>query len=216
MGGLGSGRHGSRRKAEDCFKLDVNELRRWGCLEAGYDGGINWTRHGRNTGGVNIWSNGFELLLSYSSGGPLGGARVGVEQWVQLEQVPCTKGSTRSYFLCAGHPNGNRCNRRVGKLFLARDYFLCRHCQSISYTSQSEIAHDRLIRKGHTMRMALGGEPGLFRKIPKRPKGMHRRTYLRRISELQHTEEKVRVSMPSNLVDLLDELHLRWDGVSRA
>ena len=52
------------------------------------------------------------------------------------------------------------------------------------------------------MRMALGDEPGLFRQVPKRPKGMHHRTYERRISELQRIEDKVRVSIPRRLGDL--------------
>jgi len=216
MGGLGSGRHGSRRKAEDCSKLDVNALHRWGCLKTGYVGGITWTRHGRTTGGISIRSYGLELLLSYSSGSPLGGADVDIEQWVRLEQVRCTKGGTRPYFLCAGHPNGRPCGRRVGKLLLAQRYFLCRHCQNISYTSQSEVAQDRLIRKGHKMRMALGDEPGLFRQVPNRPKGMHRRTYERRVSELQRIEGQVRVGISPRLGGLLDELHPGWQGFSGA
>jgi len=216
MGGLGSGRHGSRRKAEYCSKLDVNALHRWGCLKAGYVGGITWTRHGRTTGGISIRCYGLELHLSFSSGSPFGDARVDVEQRVLLEQVRCTKGGTRPYFLCTGHPNGGSCGRRVGKLFLAQRHFQCRHCQRISYTSQSENAYDRFIRKGHKKRIALGDEPGLFRQVPKRPKGMHHRTYERRIRELQRIEDKVRDSISPRLGDLLDELHPGWQGVSGA
>ena len=66
------------------------------------------------------------------------------------------------------------------------------------------------------MRIALGDEPGLFRQVPKRPKGMHRRTYERRINELRRVEDQVRVSTSPRLGDLLDELHPGWDGVSGA
>ena len=64
------------------------------------------------------------------------------------------------------------------------------------------------------MRMALGDEPGLFRQVPKRPKGMHHRTYERRINELQRIEDWVRVSISRRTGNLLEELLPEWKGVS--
>ena len=213
MGGIGSGRCGSRRKAEDCFGLDVNQLYRWGCLKTGYNGSCTWNRHGRSTARISLKSNGRELFLFPDLEALVRGICLGVVQCIPIVQVPCTKGGTRPYFRCSGHPNGQPCGRRIGKLFLAQRCFLCRHCQRISYASQSETAPDRLIRKGQKKRIALSDKPGLFRQVPKRPKGMHSRTYERRINELQHIEDQVRVGIPSRLGDLMDELHPGWQGV---
>ena len=206
MGGFGSGRSGSRRKAEHCLSLDVNMLHRHGCLKAGYFGGCDWSRNGRVTGGISISSDGLAIVLSFN----IDECSLDVEQLVPLAQVPCTKGGSRSYFRCTGHPNGEPCGRRVGKLFLAQRYFLCRHCQRIAYTSQSEPQQERLYRKGNKMRGGLGGVLGLFSPIPKRPKGMHHQTYEHRLGQLRQIEDRASSQLSAEIVGLLVQIRPSW------
>lgn len=212
MGGFGSGRRGSRRKAENCLGLDVNQLGRLGCLNVGYDGGCDWSRHGQKTGEVGIRSDGLAIVLSFNVERRLDGRSLDIEQRVPFDQVPCTKGGNRTYFLCTGHPHGQPCGRRVGKLFLARRYFLCRHCQRIAYTSQSEPQQERLYRKGNKLRGGMGGALGLFSPVPMRPKGMHHRTYDRRINELRQVEYQASLRLSSEVAGLLDQLRPNWRG----
>ena len=179
MGGFGSGRSGWKRKAEHCRTLDVNVMRRHGCLEAGYRGGWGWTRGGEQVASIGFHSRKEAVTLSYRIQ-EHGGTWQDIEERVPLVWASCRYGGARPWFRCPGVVNGRACGRRVGKLFLRGRYFLCRHCHRIAYASQSETPLDRLYRRRDKTRAALGAEPGCFGTIPPRPKGMWRRTYERK------------------------------------
>ena len=86
--------------------------------------------------------------------------------------------------------NGISCRRRVAKLYGAGRYFLCRHCYRLAYASQSEGRRDRALRRANSIRMRLGGDPGMVSPLPDRPKGMWRRTYDRLIQCIHEAESK--------------------------
>lgn len=52
---------------------------------------------------------------------------------VQLTTTPCYYGGVRYWFIC---PLG--CGRRVGVLYGGGDYFGCRHCYNLTYSSRNE------------------------------------------------------------------------------
>ena len=82
----------------------------------------------------------------------------------------------------------------MGKLFLDGRYFLCRHCYSIDYGSQSEGRRDRLLRRDNKLRMELGGEPGTANLFAWKPKGMWHRTYQRKRSEIEWCEDQANIA----------------------
>jgi hypothetical protein len=180
MGGFGSGRHsGSGRDTVEASRsIDVNRLRKAGCLRAPFAGGWQWTRDGEKVASINLRAEADWLHLSYRvrTGG---GEWEDVEEPVRLVRVPCRFGGERPYFICPGVVNGVACNRRVAKLHGPGRYFLCRHCYSLAYSSQSESAWDRTLRRANKIRQRLGGDPGMAMPFPPKPKGMWRRTYER-------------------------------------
>ena len=187
MGGYGSGRTGYNQKAEDCRSLDVNRFRREGILTEGRCGNWVWSRDGEEVGRIGYSFTPSGLVLDYRVRA-YGGDWEAINETVPIAYVPCNYGGTRPYFLCPGYVDGRRCGRRVGKLFSGGRYFLCRHCYSIAYRSQSETRYDRALRRANKSRMALGGDPGTAHWIAPKPKGMWKRTYERHREQIERDE----------------------------
>ncbi len=190
MGGYGSGRPAGlgRDTVEPSLSLDVNYLSKTGYIGRRQAGLLAWERNGRRIGSINVRGEGDRIKLTYRSRNP--GADWGdVIEYVEIERAPCRLGGYRPYFVCPGIVNGAPCRRRVVKLYGPGRYFLCRHCCHLAYASQNENANDRAMRRANKLRMRLGGEPGLEQPLPRRPKGMWRRTYERRIADVIVADE---------------------------
>jgi hypothetical protein len=179
MGGSGSGRPSSGRSAvESCRSIDVNRLQRVGCLRSGWAGGWQWKCEGENVASIHLRAETDRLHFSYR-------VRVGGGDWenvaetVRIVRVPCRFGGTRPYFICPGVMNGIACGRRAAKLHGPGRYFLCRHCYRLANASQREGKADRALRRANKIRQRLGGDPGMTKPFPEKPKGMWRRTYER-------------------------------------
>jgi hypothetical protein len=204
MGGYGSGRTSYKRKAEHCRSLDVNRMQRDGCLREGSRGDWVWWCDGDEIGRIGHRFTGGQLVLNY---------RVrhneadweAITQYINLTQSDCNYGNTRPYFQCPGVLNGRRCKRRIAKLFLGGRYFLCRHCNNIRYSSQSDPRCDRLLRRANKLRMALGGEPGTAYWIAPKPKGMWQRTYQRKRREIEWCERQADQAFLSKYRHILSE-----------
>lgn len=187
MGGYGSGRPAWRPKAEQFRNIDVNRLRKAGLLKAGYSGGWQWTVDGEKVASISMRAETGRLVLIYRIRRD-GGDWQDVEEPIPLEETACTYGGARLWFRCPGVRNGKWCGRRVGKLFLGQRYFVCRHCLRLAYSSQSEEPMNRLNRRANKLRMALGGEPGTASLPPRKPKGMHWRTYWRKMDAIDEAD----------------------------
>ena len=197
MGGFGSGRSAGlgRDKVESSRSIDVNRLHREGCLRPGWRGGWQWTRDGEKVAMINLRAEEDRLHLSYRVR-IAGGDWEDVEETVRIVRVPCRFGGTRPYLICPAVVNGIPCGRRVVKLHGPGRYFLCRNCYRLAHASQSEGAYDRALRRANTIRMRLGGEPGMAAPFPPRPKGMWRRTYERLCEEAFEAERFARRRVP--------------------
>ena len=203
MGCFGSGRpNGSgRAKVEGCRSLDVNRLHREGCLRAGWSGIWQWTRGGERVAWINLRAERDHLHLTYR-------ARIGGGDWedvaerARIVRVGCRYGGARPYVICPGVVNGRACGRRVAKLYGPGRYFVCRHCNRLSYASQSEGYLDRALRRANTIRQRLGGDPGMASPFPGRPKGMWRRSYERLHRRTFEIEMRAEEAMDLHIVKL--------------
>lgn len=187
MGGFGSGRDGWRRRVEHYSALDIDALRRAEVLEPDTD--CLWGLFGGASDGgrINIRAGTDHLRLIYRIH-DRGSGWQDVDQVVRVEHAPCRYGGARAYFLCPGSDGGRPCGRRVVKLYAAGRLFLCRACHGLAYASQAEGPFERKRRRANKLRRAMGGEASGAAPYPERPKGMWRRTYERRLDELDRKE----------------------------
>lgn len=207
MGGTGSGRPGWHDRVEHALWLDINRLHRLGCLAPGFVGGWNWTRAGERTGDIGLASEGDALRLTYRVRDGRGDWQA-VEQRIPLARVPCNFGGTRPYFVCPGWAS-RRCLHRVARLYCIEGRFRCRGCGTLTYASQTEAVPDRLMRRANKRRVRLGGEPGAGDLPPRKPKGMHHRTYERLIDDIARAEESAELQMMVRAARLLNPEELR-------
>ena len=204
MGGYGSGRPGYKQKAEGCRSLDIYKMKRSGCLAAGHRGNWIWSRNDEEVARIGYHSTGAALVLDYRVS-LSGGDWESITQTVPLIQTDCHYGGQRTYARCPGVVNGRHCRRSVGKLFAGGRYFLCRHCYSVAYTSQSEAGYDRMLRRANKIRMELGGEPGTAHWIAPKPKGMWQRTYQLKRGEIEWCEGQANHGFIERFAHLLSQ-----------
>ena len=153
MGGYGSGRWELHRKAdtvEECRNLDANRWTREGILKKGvhHIGGWKWSdgQTGEETAsigyevcthdGLTPW-----LRLRYT----VTSVKESLDYTIRLQVTWPQFGGLRWWFSCPLVIDGNKCERRVGKLYLppGGKYFGCRHCYHLTYRSAQE--HDKRV-----------------------------------------------------------------------
>lgn len=157
---LRAGRPGWRVPGEHCRRIDVRHWRRTGTLRDGYRGSWIWRVGDEPAGSIGYAVDADHVTLDYiADGAPI------VER-VPLDRTPCRFGGSRAWFRCP------RCGERVALLYMRGTRFACRHCQRVSYASQSEDAVGRTWRKQAQAEAHLGEGWA-------RPKGMHRSTHAR-------------------------------------
>ena len=94
-------------------------------------------------------------------------------------------GEGRWWFLCP------LTGKRTAKLYLAlgTPIFASRKALNLSYQSQREAKPTRMIYRASDLRRKLDKfDPGSGTIIPRRPKGMHHKTYSKLVSEIQSLE----------------------------
>ena len=191
MGGYGSGRPPMHRTnlVEDCLSLDVNFLHRQGSLRNGSAGSLQWSRNGERVSSIGYRMEGNQFTLDYRHRSS-GGEWEDVKEHVLVVRNPCRFGGTRPFFICPGVINGVVCGRRVVMLYAHGNYYFCRHCYRLKYTSQYENLWDRAMTRANKIRERLGGDWGMDELLPPRPKGMWRKKYERLCNEVRLAESE--------------------------
>jgi hypothetical protein len=161
MGGPGSGarlhwwRPEKKETVEGCLSLDVNALMREGVLRAGalVRGNCQWEPRGGEPFALEIDA---DLRQEGQQGMTLCHRARDDEdktEWplyaVDLVSTAPHFGGLRWWFLCPLIVDGVPCRRRVGKLYLPprADYFGCRRCHDLTYTSSQEAHGDAVLRR---------------------------------------------------------------------
>jgi hypothetical protein len=189
MGGFGSGRYGGRPTAEATQSYVISMAR---LTRAGIGPGL----FGKAT--IPYGEEQFLVELTIDTRGGAGFIDFAHETRDTSDPQPISYriylnwtrphyGGRRYWFCCP------RTGRLAAKLFLplGGHRFLSRGAYRLGYACQRETRSDRLMRKSRKLHRALGGHgEALDGDIPEKPKGMHWRTYERKVAEWMAAEQR--------------------------
>lgn len=91
---------------------------------------------------------------------------------IQLKKQECNFGRFRYWLICPI----KGCHKTVGTLYLKNEYFACRTCHKLLYHNQKFKVGLPFYRLGRIEKL-LQSKWGKHGEPPKRPKGMHQKTY---------------------------------------
>ena len=178
-------REREKNTVEDYRDLDVRDLQRDGVLVAGWRGNWRWSRNGEVRASIGLEVENLERVrLRYNV--TIQGHTEAKDYHVRVTWTPCHLGGKRPWFLCPC------CGRRVAKLY-SFGVFACRHCLRLNYRCQQVKKRDVASDRSFKLRHALGCEEG-FLSVPAecipKPKGMHWRTFDRKIERLKTVDAR--------------------------
>ena len=170
MGSYGSGsRNRFASKVDEFHKLDLADFKRaW--FECWRAGSVTWSRGGHPTGSIGYRLAPDHMRLEYSV--TRQGERVPINERFDFSFTEQPLGGQRRWIVCRS------CQRRC-RVIYGGTYFRCRQCYRATYPSQYEFIRLPGISRADRVRNKLGGDPGLINPFPRKPKGMHWRTYRR-------------------------------------
>lgn len=173
---FGAGRPSYKVKAEHLQRVEIGRWHRGGYLRGGQSFTWSWHRGDEPTGSIGVWVHGADsLALQYMVGSD--DQRRDGSQTIRLAHTPCNYGKSRPWFVCPV------CQRRAGVLYMRAGRFACRHCQRVSYSSQSGDVMDRMWRKQGKIERRLDAHW-------QRPKGMRLKTFDRLVQILLACEDR--------------------------
>lgn len=171
------------------LRVDLSWMIRTGRATPGRrtSGQLSWDCGGEPAGSIGYEAdmldpNACQLILSFSRGS--GDRRENVHQVVRLVATRPNYGGRRWWMICPFS------SRRVAKLYLppGGDRFASRNAWRLGYHSQRVSAADQPFEALFRFQKRLGGSQGWGAGLPRRPKGMWRRTYERLWDEYEQLE----------------------------
>lgn len=135
----------SKSEADNTKKIATSFLKKNGYFIGWRSGTITWTRSG--IGGEHKSSVGIEvslfngknyLRIHYTQTDRDTDEKKDFDYKIPLTTTPCRYGGKRYWFICPWYKRGVYCGKRVGTLYKDGDYFACRHCYELTYSSQKE------------------------------------------------------------------------------
>lgn len=133
----------SKNEADDVKKISTSFLKKHDYFTGWRSGTMTWTRSGM--WGENKSSVGIEvsvlddtdyLRIHYTQTDRDTGEKKDFDYKIPLTTTPCRYGGKRYWFTCPWSKGGVYCGRRVGTLYKDGDYFACRHCYELTYSSR--------------------------------------------------------------------------------
>jgi len=114
--------------------------------------------------------------LTYTQTDNTTGEKKDFDYKIPLTTTPCYFGGKRFWFTCPWHVNAMYCGRRVGVLYRGGDFFACRHCYDLTYSSKNRTR----LRGGYLSSMSIPEVEEAEREVKRKfYKGKETRKYKR-------------------------------------
>lgn len=130
----------SKTESDGLKKITTSFLKEHKYFE-GYRGGtINWTSgwsENKSSVGIEVSTLENYLRIYYTQTDNYTQEKKEFDYKIPLNTTPCNYGGKRYWFTCPWYKNGNYCGKRVGVLYKDGDYFACRHCYNLTYSSRN-------------------------------------------------------------------------------
>ena len=154
---MGRRKWSNRSIVEDSLTISIQWLKENGYLVGFKSGNLQWRdSSGEITSsiGIHVRISMDEVLAShirfvYSRKDTLTEQQQEFDYKAEIIRTKCQYGGYRYWFLCPLLKNGQKCNRRIGKLYVppGEDVFGCRQCHHLTYQSSKESHRfDRLYK----------------------------------------------------------------------
>ena len=132
----------SKFEADYCKKIEIWWLLRDIKEKGGYKySTISWGDNGSQgsiSAQVSICNEEKYVQFIYTQTDRSTGEKQDFNYKVPIIETPCHFGKTRHWFQCSLYKDGQYCGRRVGVLYKNGDWFGCRHCYDLTYSSRKE------------------------------------------------------------------------------
>jgi hypothetical protein len=196
MGGIGSGgwfRWDTRSTTTGMLQLKISDMVKSGVInpDSWGKGNWQWTCDGERTGWIGYevdtrepWQPSLRLIYNAND--------EPYDYTVRLETTQPNYGGIRWWFRCPARG----CGRRVAILYGGK-IFACRKCHNLAYPCQNEDPHWRMQRRAQKICNSLG-DGDTYWATP--PKGMHRKTYERKLAQMQMYDQIAEDYMEEHLV----------------
>lgn len=131
----------SKTESDSLKKIDTQFLKRFKYLTGGPKSGeVNWTSgvvDTRSGVGIEVSTQEGYLRIYYTQTDRHTDEEKKFDYKIPLTTTPCNYGGNRYWFICPWYKNGNYCGKRIGTLYKGGDYFACRSCYNLTYSSRN-------------------------------------------------------------------------------
>lgn len=139
MGGWNSK---GKREADSLLKISTAFLKKHEYFNTGWRSGTmtwtsGWNEH-KSSVGIEVSTGDNYLRIHYTQTDRDTDVKKDFDYKIPLTTTPCRYGGERYWFTCPMSRNGQYCGRRVGVLYKNGDFFACRHCYNLTYSSQNQ------------------------------------------------------------------------------
>ena len=133
----------AKQEADNIKKIATSFLKKNDFFQGWRSGMITWTHgYSGDKNSVSIEVSTLEcdkyLRIYYTQTDRNTEEKKDFDYKIPLINTPCHYGGKRYWFICPWYKNGVYCGRRVGVLYKDGDYFACRHCYELTYSSKKK------------------------------------------------------------------------------
>ncbi len=131
----------TKKEADGLDRIKIWWLKKHGYLNEWKSGGIEWScgwSNAKNSIGItaSTMENYEHIRLRYTKK-YLNGEKRDFDYRIQVTTTSCYFGGKRYWFVCPLSHNDIPCGKRIGVLYRIGDYFGCRHCHNLTYSSRN-------------------------------------------------------------------------------